>query len=458
LVADDRIYFGEDTGTAPLLKRSGGSLLVRNAADTAYFDFRADNVDGRIFTVTGNGTGVLANTGHLILSSSAGSVIAVSGTLDLIGQATNTGIIDGPGSGIELKTNGSTRMSWVSTAIISNTNLRMNDSNRSNIYAQNAHLILSSSVGSQVTVSGNLQVQDGRVNLSNDQNYFTESGNVISFYANGDQVATYSDSAFTSFKDIILLNSRDINWSGRTKIKGQTFGQLEVLDNNDESKLLLGGDLTGSIVSPNSHLILSSSAGSTVRVSGTLEIGGASGDANLNTTGGDLVIQRNSATLLRLNSTAMTHVAEEFRLNSASGRNVIRGNSGHVILSSSVGGSIVTVSGNLKVTGDIIEGGGQPGTSVGTEGVIIDTFENTEYRTVKYVVSVSSGSGWFQSEEILLMHSGTTSELTEYSIISQPGLPFVGFETSMTGSTVNLLASGSNAENTVKLVRTTIDL
>jgi hypothetical protein len=46
--------------------------------------------------------------------------------------------------------------------------------------------------------------------------------------------------------------------------------------------------------------------------------------------------------------------------------------------------------------------------------------------------------------------------MNEYSILSLPASTFVSFEASVTGSTVNLIASGSKPENTVKLVRTPV--
>jgi len=122
----------------------------------------------------------------------------------------------------------------------------------------------------------------------------------------------------------------------------------------------------------------------------------------------------------------------------------------HLVLSSTVG--TITVSGNLKVTGHIIENALQATASVNTTAVVVDSFLTTDYRTMKYIFSISSGS-YYQSQEALVLHNGTTVEYVEYGILTLPASTFVGFTASITGSTLNIIASGSLAENAIKYIR-----
>jgi hypothetical protein len=298
-----------------------------------------------------------------------------------------------------------------------------------------ADLVLSAST-SQVTVSGNF---DATETLT--------AGEVI------------SDGQVRAATNLVAGTSNQIRWLSSTRLNAPSDGAVKIFNNGSTDLLILGGAASGSVEAVNSHLILSSSAGSQVTVSGTFKVteGGTAADPAIKLSDDSGIYQDNANSIAFSTGGSRRWSLTNTGLTSRNGSDLdmntgtIYDSAGHLILSSSAG-STVTVSGNLKITGDIIES--ESGTSVDTAGVIVDTFENTDYRTVKYIVSVSSGSAWFQSEEILLMHSASTAVINEYSLLSLPGGAFVSFEASITGSTVNLIASGSKAENTVKLTRT----
>jgi hypothetical protein len=126
----------------------------------------------------------------------------------------------------------------------------------------------------------------------------------------------------------------------------------------------------------------------------------------------------------------------------------------NLILSSSVG-SVITASGTLKTTSHVVENATQSGVTVDTTAVVVDSFLTTDYRVMKYIFTVSSGS-YYQTQETLVMHSGTRVEAVEYAFISLPSTRFLSFTASITGSTLNIIASGSTVGNNVKLIRNAV--
>lgn len=264
-----------------------------------------------------------------------------------------------------------------------------------------------------------------------------------------------------------------------------------------------GAFASASLIATETHLILSSSAGSVVHVSGALQVRGATGTGSGKTVidSGQIHFTSSAAALFTrygitspyfgtynvaaidgVNNTLMAVrcgntvyntyaggvwewfsdlsvdgiTAAKIRLSASSKANTaFIAPNGHLILSSSVTGSIVAVSGNLKVTTHVIENATQAGTTVDTTAVVIDNFLTTDYRAMKYVITVSSGSS-YQAQEMFVLHSGTSTTSTTYAQLSLPGNIFCGFTASITGSTLNIIASGSSPGNTVKFIRNAV--
>jgi hypothetical protein len=91
----------------------------------------------------------------------------------------------------------------------------------------------------------------------------------------------------------------------------------------------------------------------------------------------------------------------------------------------------------------------QTGVSVGS-GTTIDTFSMANYRTAKYIVSVTNGSA-YQSAEVLVTHDGTNTYNTTYAVISSTGSQFVTFSTAVSGGNVLLTATGAGTAKVQKL-------
>ena len=85
---------------------------------------------------------------------------------------------------------------------------------------------------------------------------------------------------------------------------------------------------------------------------------------------------------------------------------------------------------------------------------IIDTFDATLYRTSKYLVQVTdNNANAFQSDEILIVHDGTTSYIILYGEITT-NTQFCTFDTSFVSNNVNLLLTTTSTNTTTKIVKT----
>ena len=268
-------------------------------------------------------------------------------------------------------------------------NIRI-DGPTSKVYANASHLILSSAAGSRVTVSGNLNITGDLVPNTGLDNRFILTSSIptqldvryLTTASLPDQrfVLTSSYHAFTG-----SVNDFTASFSGTIR----TFGDARYIltssavEQRIDSNVILSGNvgIVGSLYDVNSHLIISSSVGSKVTVSGALKISERAGSA-------------------------------EFSAFSA---------------------------------------------SVGTTSAVIDTFTNTTVRAAKYLIAASSGS-YFQAQEVLALQSGSFATLTRYAILNYGGAEFVGFDIVVTGSNVDLRASGTLPENTLKIVRTTVEV
>lgn len=89
----------------------------------------------------------------------------------------------------------------------------------------------------------------------------------------------------------------------------------------------------------------------------------------------------------------------------------------------------------------------------------VDSFDKATYRTAKYLIQITQGSKYTASE-VLLIHDGTSSYISEYAIIElgESRIPVV-VSTSISGSNVILGVTITNAASTnatVKIARTLI--
>lgn len=87
-----------------------------------------------------------------------------------------------------------------------------------------------------------------------------------------------------------------------------------------------------------------------------------------------------------------------------------------------------------------------------TPNQVIDQFDITEFRTVKYLIQVSNSQS-YQSGELLVMHNGIEVVITEFSGLVI-GNMISSFDSDISGNTARLLASPTSSNTLFKIVRT----
>ena len=85
----------------------------------------------------------------------------------------------------------------------------------------------------------------------------------------------------------------------------------------------------------------------------------------------------------------------------------------------------------------------------------IDVFSKNKFRSVKYQIQVTNSTS-HHTTEILLVHDGTTTYLTEYGTILT-GTSLSTFSSDISGNNVRLLATPVlSSSTTFKIIRTAI--
>jgi hypothetical protein len=95
-------------------------------------------------------------------------------------------------------------------------------------------------------------------------------------------------------------------------------------------------------------------------------------------------------------------------------------------------------------------------TSTNTANQVLDLFSTTEYRSVKYLIQVTSSTD-YQISEVILIHNGTNSYLTEYGLVSTNGT-LMSYDTDIVSGNTRLLMSPVNNVNDIKIVKTLIEI
>lgn len=89
---------------------------------------------------------------------------------------------------------------------------------------------------------------------------------------------------------------------------------------------------------------------------------------------------------------------------------------------------------------------------------IIDSFSTSNYRTAKYVVQVSDTANVkYQSSEILVTHNGTTPTISVYGTVYTSS-NLAGFTATISSGSVNLQATSTGANCSVKIQKTYISI
>lgn len=138
----------------------------------------------------------------------------------------------------------------------------------------------------------------------------------------------------------------------------------------------------------------------------------------------------------------------------------------NITLGSSVSGALgtITLNNDAVTRGTITQASGA--TSIANQAVIqatvattqntqIDTFAAATYRSAKYVVQITQGTS-YQVSEILVIHDGTNTTMTEYGMMNIGGV-LGTFSTNIVTGNVRLIVTMASATSaTINITRTTI--
>jgi hypothetical protein len=94
-------------------------------------------------------------------------------------------------------------------------------------------------------------------------------------------------------------------------------------------------------------------------------------------------------------------------------------------------------------------------TSTTTANQVAMLYSSTTYRSAKVFVQITSGTS-YQSSEILVLHDGTNTYMTQYADIYTAGTALGSFDSAISGGYLQLLFTPTNATTTVKLSTTLI--
>ncbi len=95
-------------------------------------------------------------------------------------------------------------------------------------------------------------------------------------------------------------------------------------------------------------------------------------------------------------------------------------------------------------------------TTTNAANQVIDSVSGTTYRTVKYVIQVSSGSS-HQTSEMLITHDDSVAYYTEFANINT-GTALATFNANYTNGTIQLRVTPTNAVTTIRAIRTCINV
>lgn len=94
--------------------------------------------------------------------------------------------------------------------------------------------------------------------------------------------------------------------------------------------------------------------------------------------------------------------------------------------------------------------------AITTEQIVVDSSNKQTTRGAKYLIQVVAENE-YQISEILIVHNGTSSKITEYGVLTTGQLPLATFATEITGEEVQLLASMNLGSGNLWFTKTSIN-
>ena len=286
----------------------------------------------------------------------------------------------------------------------------------------NKIILKKSSVSSKAPATGDLEYGELALNYADGKLYYKTSTNTIASFNAGPETGTVSSVAVTS---------TDLTVSG--------------------SPITSSGTIT---VNLNTVPVSKGGTGQTSFVSGYIRSNGTTLSSTATIAASDVVGTVSAATAVSNNgsiTSSSTHYVTFVGLNTTSTQSINTASN----LSFNPQSGVLTAS-EFSVTQGT-NGSAALITTTTATNQVVDSVSASVYRTVKYVLQVSSGSA-YQTSEILMIHDDTTAYLTEYASIKTTTATLATFDATLSGGNFQLLVSPTNAITTVRAVRTAINI
>ena len=121
--------------------------------------------------------------------------------------------------------------------------------------------------------------------------------------------------------------------------------------------------------------------------------------------------------------------------------------------------TFASVISNTTVTGNSFIMNGNLSTTSTTGTLTLDIFDKTIYRTAHYFIQVTDNTAsTYHSEQVMLIHDGTTVYKTEYNLI-YTAAPLGAFDSTISGNQVSLTFTATAATNkTIRVLRTALNI
>lgn len=115
----------------------------------------------------------------------------------------------------------------------------------------------------------------------------------------------------------------------------------------------------------------------------------------------------------------------------------------------------ITISSSGGSGGDSYTSNGNILTTSTTSNQVLDSFDSTQYRTVKYIIQAISGSD-IHSSEVILTHNDTDTFASQYGVVKSSSSVLFTLSSTMNSGNVELLITPTNAATQIDFIRTSM--
>lgn len=309
------------------------------------------------------------------------------------------------------------------------------------------------------------------IHIQNETQYREYHVKVSQYAANGAHTVTYHNLAAIGTATGTYTNlgtSTATNWFNRVAVRNGTANDAIALIGRAGGTSSYVGSLTPTTLTANRTYTLPNvdgtiiTTGDTGTVTGTMIAANTIVDADISTSA--------AIAITKLASSTISGVSLGNNLNTLTIGTGLSGTSynGSAGITIAIDSTVATLTGSQTLSNKSLNTFDKKtgSTTIANENVIqatvatvsqtaVDTFAVATYRSSKYIVQVTQGTN-YQVSEILVIHNGTTTTMTEYGMMNTNG-SLGTFATDINTGNVRLLVTmGSATSATINISRTTM--